>query len=373
MPCVDYSVAVALKPRPEVARLAAPSPPEQPAPGQRLVKLNTAEAPFPPSPKVMAAIRDLEPEPLRAYPSPTADRFREAAARLHGVAPENVIAGNGSDELLAIAMRAFVPAGGRIATPWPAYPQYGVLAALRGAEHVRCEWTANWTFPAQGLLASKAEAIIVPNPSDISGTLVSFEELAQLAEKFRGLLVIDEAYADFADGNCLQLIRERENVLVTRSLSKGYALAGLRFGYALAGQSVIAAMIKAKDPHNTSAISQTAAIAAIEDQEYAAQMWKHVREERARLTLELQLFGFEVPASQANFVLVRHPELPSTSELYEGLRKQGVLVHHSNEKGFADALRITVGTSQENNALLGALEQLLGERRAPGDAPSASD
>ncbi len=342
-------------------------PGEQPAPGERVVKLNTNESPFPPSPAVMAAIRDLEPERLRVYPPPTAHAFREAAASLHGVAPENVLAGNGSDDVLTIVTRAFVPPGGRVASPWPTYSLYPVLCEIQGAHHVRVDWDDEWSLPVSRLLAVRADAIYLANPNAPSGTASPPEEIAELARRFKGLLVVDEAYVDYADRDCVTLLADHPNLLISRTLSKGYALAGLRFGYALAHEEVIAAMMKVKDSYNTDALGQVAAVAALADRDYAARMWQHVRDERARLTLELQLMGLAVAPSQANFVLARHPDYPDAGVLYDGLRKQGVLVRHWNEPGLQDAIRITIGTSQENNALVAALNQLLGKPETAGE------
>lgn len=344
--------------------MAGYEPAEQPAPGERLVKLNTTETPFPPSPRVIAAIRDIEPEPLRVYPPPVAPAFCEAAAALHGVGPRNIIAGNGSDEILGIVLRTFVGAGERVASPWPTYPPFATLCEVHGAVHAQAPWLEAWRLPAAQLLALRAAAIYVAIPNDPSGTAVTPAEVAELAGRFKGPLIVDEAFADFADENCIGLLAENENLIITRSLSKGYALAGLRFGYAIAHEQLIAQMMKVKDRCNTDILSQAAAVAALEDQEYAGRTWKHVREERARLTLELQLFGFDVAPSQANFVLARHAG-QEAAQIYEGLRKQGVLVHHWRGQGVPDALRITVGASQENNALLGALESLL-EKSGPG-------
>lgn len=347
-------------------------PAEQPAPGERLVKLNTTETPFPPSPRVITAIRDIEPEPLRVYPPPAAQQFCETAGALHGVAAQNIIAGNGSDEILGIVLRTFVGAGARVASPWPTYPSFTALCEIQGAEHAQAPWLEAWRLPAAQLLALRPAAIYLASPNDPSGTAVSPSEVAELAGRFKGPLIVDEAFADFADANCISLLAENENLIITRSLSKGYALAGLRFGYAIAHEQVIAQMMKVKDRCNTDILSQAAAVAALEDQEYADRTWKHVREERARLTLELQLFGFDVAPSQANFVLARHAD-QEAAQLYEGLRKQGVLVHHWSGEGMADSLRITVGASQENNALLGALESLLeksgGQSKADTSVP----
>ena len=340
------------------------TPGEQPAPGTRVVKLNTNEAPFPPSAKVMAALRDVAPERLRIYPDPTARSFRETAAKLHGVEPENVLAGNGSDDVLTILTRTFVPPGGKVVSPWPTYSLYPTLCDIEGAGFVEVPWEAGWKLPTKALLAEKADAIYLANPNAPSGTFVEPDELAALAKKFRGVVLIDEAYADFASDSCIRLLAGHENIVVSRTLSKGYALAGLRFGYCLAHAATIAQMGKVKDSYNTDVLSQIAATAALEDQEHAGRIWQHVREERSRLMLELQLLGFSMPESHTNFILAGHPGYPDAGELYAGLKAQGILVRYWNKPGLSDKLRITVGTSQENNALLAALQELVGSGSA---------
>jgi histidinol-phosphate aminotransferase len=333
------------------------TPGEQPAPGQRVVKLNTNENPFPPSPKVMQAIREIEPEMLRRYPNPTADKFRQTAGKLLDVDVEMIIAGNGSDDILTIATRTCVPPGGTLAFPDPTYSLYPVLAKLEDAKSVAVAWDKNWELPIDALVDTKADATYVANPNAPSGTFVAPAELSKLADEFNGLVLIDEAYVDFADENCLPLIKEHANVVIARTLSKAYCLAGLRFGYAIAQPQLIHEMMKAKDSYNCDAVSVAAATAAIEDRDYAAMTWRHVRGERQRVTEELEHMGWHVLPSQANFILVTVPG-GRGREAYLGLKEQGILVRFFDKPGLSDKLRITIGTSQENNALLGGIKAL---------------
>src|SRR3954452_24874324 len=237
--------------RPAVRDMDGYTPGEQPGPGERVVKLNTNENPFPPSPRVMQAVRDMEAEALRRYPSPMADAFRETAARVHGVTPDMILAGNGSDDILTIATRTFVPPGGTLVSPEPSYSLYGALAQIEDARFAGVPWGHDWSLPIDALLATRADAIYLVNPNAPSGTFVPSAHVADLAARFPGLLLIDEAYAEFADDNCLSLVRDHANVIVSRSLSKAYSLAGLRFGYAIAHEEVIAEMMKVKDSYNT--------------------------------------------------------------------------------------------------------------------------
>jgi histidinol-phosphate aminotransferase len=340
--------------RPIVSQMAPYVPGEQPAPGERVIKLNTNENPFPPSPRVLAAIRNLDPEALRRYPSPKADQFRATAARLHGVSSDMILAGNGSDEILAIAVRTFLGPGDVLAYPDPTYSLYPVLAASCENRVVTVPWETGFELPIAALLATGARAIFFANPNAPTGTLVKSSRVRELALAFEGLLLVDEAYVDFADENCLALVRELPNVMICRTFSKGYSLAGLRFGYAIAAPALVAEMTKVKDSYNCDAISILAATAALEDQDYARGTWQAVRSERARLAGELARRGWDVIPSQTNFLLARCPG-GKAAEIYRALKDRKILVRYFDKPGIADKLRITIGTAEQNDALLGAL------------------
>jgi histidinol-phosphate aminotransferase len=339
------------------------TPGEQPGAGERVVKLNTNENPFPPSPKVIQAIREVEAESLRRYPNPTADSFRAAAADVLDVSPDMIIAGNGSDDILAVAVLTFTGPGDLLAYPDPTYSLYPVIADLDEVKTVTVPWDEDWSLPTDALLATKAKAIFLANPNAPSGTFVSPQKIGELADKFAGLVLVDEAYVDFAEDNCLPLVRKHENVVVTRTLSKAYSLAGLRFGFAIAQPQVIREMNKARDSYPCDAISVAAATAAILDQEYAKKTWEHVRAERQRISSELTQMGWTVLPSQANFIFAQTPT-GRGREAYLGLKQQGILVRYFDKPGLKDKIRITVGTSQENNALLGGIKALTAAERA---------
>jgi histidinol-phosphate aminotransferase len=342
--------------RPTVRAMAGYTPGEQPAPGERVVKLNTNENPYPPSPRVMQAIRELEAEMLRRYPNPTADAFRDAAARLWKLPSRNMIlAGNGSDDILTIATRTFIPPGGVLAYPTPTYSLYPVLARLEDAKVAAVPWDKDYDLPIDALVETKAHAIYLANPNAPTGTFVSPMKVAALAKAFSGVVLVDEAYADFAGDNCVALVKQHENVIVSRTLSKAYSLAGLRFGYAIAQEEVIAEMLKVKDSYNTDALSIAAATAAIEDQEYAQGTWEKVKTERERVSSELRQLGWEVLPSEANFVLAAPPD-GRGKDAYLSLKRQGILVRYFDQPGLNDKIRITIGTSQENNALLSGVK-----------------
>ena len=342
------------RPRSNVAKMAPYVPGEQPDPGEKVIKLNSNENPFPPSPRVLDAIRALDPEYLRRYPSPKADAFRATAARVHGVSSDMILAGNGSDEILAIVMRTYLGPGDALAYPDPTYSLYPVLAE-EGENRIRTvSWGPNWELPIDALLATGARAIFFANPNAPTGTLVEKSRVRDLALAFDGLLLVDEAYVDFADETCLDLVCELPNVILCRTFSKGYSLAGLRFGYAIAAPAVVAQMMKVKDSYNCDAISILAATAALADQDYARRSWQAVRSERGRLSSELGQRGYEVIPSQANFVLARCPG-GNAAGIYRTLKAKGILVRFFDKPGLQDKLRITIGTAEQNDALLAAL------------------
>jgi histidinol-phosphate aminotransferase len=340
--------------RPSIARMTGYVPGEQPPPGARVIKLNTNENPFPPSPRVLDAIRGLDPERLRRYPNPSAEDFRAAAARRLGVSPDHIIAGNGSDELLSIVLRTFVAPGEVLAYPDPTYSLYPVLAALADVKVAAVPWAPGWDLPIATLLRTGARAIFFANPNAPTGTLVPPARVAELARAFDDVVLVDEAYVDFAPASCLEILRDFPNVIVARTLSKGYALAGLRFGYAVADPRVIAEMMKVKDSYNCDAISVAAAVAAIEDDAYARTTWEHVRLERERVSDELARRGWTVLPSHANFVLATCPD-GAAGARYRALKARGILVRFFDAPGLRDKLRITIGTRADNDALLAAV------------------
>jgi histidinol-phosphate aminotransferase len=352
--------------RPNIRAMAGYAPGEQPVMGERVVKLNTNENPFPPSEKVMTALREVEPEMLRRYPNPTADLFRSAAAKTFGLDKSMFLAGNGSDDILSIATRTFLREGDLLAFPTPTYSLYPVLAELGEVRHTTVPWPKDYDLPVDALAASGAKAIYLANPNAPTGTFVPEARVKQLAEKFDGLVLIDEAYADFAGENCIGLVKEHANVVISRTLSKGYSLAGLRFGYAIAQPQVIDEMMKVKDSYNCDAISICIATAAIGDQEHAEKTWEHIRAERERLTDELSDLGWHVLPSRANFVLATVPD-GNGKAAYLGLKAQGILVRYFDLPGLQDKVRITVGQSHENNALLAGIKALKAIEKADKD------
>lgn len=348
-----------------VTRLHAYVPGEQPQ-GGKVVKLNTNENPYPPAEAVMQAVHAVPAEMLRRYPSPTAEPFRRAAAKLHGVAPEQVIATNGGDELLRLALTAFVEPGTPIGTAEPSYSLYPVLADIHGALVQRAELEEDWSLPpdfAQTMNDSGANLVLLVNPHAPSGRLSTAADLADIARTLNGVLLIDEAYVDFVDParahDTLALLEKFDNVLILRTLSKGYSLAGLRFGYGIGSAALIRALHKVRDSYNLDAIAQAAATVALEHRDVAARSWAAVRAERERLATALIGLGMSVPASETNFLLAQNSGGRAARGVYEGLKERGILVRWFDQPRLRDRLRITVGTPEQNDALLRALQELL--------------
>jgi len=364
-------------PRPNIQKLAAYTPGEQPDTA-KVTKLNTNESPYPPSPKAMDALRDVPAELLRVYPPPLAQPFRAAAAEVHGLSPDQVIATNGGDELLRLLITCYCkPADGSgasaggLGVTTPSYSLYPVLAAIHDTPVCTVEREADFALP--GDLAKRwndagCTLAMLVNPHAPTGRYEAVHTLRAIADRFNGLLVIDEAYTNFAEDDALDLVRDGvENVLLLRSMSKGYGLAGLRFGYGLGHAGVITALDKARDSYNTDIVSQRVATAALRDQPYAQDVWRRVIDARAALAAALHERGFAVLDSQTNFLLATPPgatagegaDKPAAPALYAALKERGILVRYFDLPRLDDKLRITVGTPQQNTALLEALDELM--------------
>jgi len=334
-------------------------PGEQPKPGEKVIKLNTNENPYPPTPNVAKALKKYSANLLRKYSQPLADTFRYAASEVFNIDPEMIIAGNGSDELIDVVFRTFIGSGDRVAWPTPTYSYYPCQAMMQEAKIVEIPFDPGFVLPVKPLLQSKAKLVFIANPNAPSGTMTPPEEIEIFARKFKGVVVIDEAYADFADANCLQLVKKLPNVIVMRTLSKGYSLAGLRFGFAFASKPLIDDMIKVSDSYSCDSLSILLATEAIKDQAYHIKTVEKIRSERVRLTAQLRSLGFEVQDSHSNFVWASLGK-STTKTIYEDLKRKGILVRYFDKPGLKNGLRISVGTPAENRALINALKSILG-------------
>jgi len=338
--------------RPNIAAMKGYVPGEQLRDDQ-IIKLNTNENPYPPSPRVFAALRKSINGSLRLYPEPLSDGLRSVAAAVYGVKPYNVIAGNGSDEILSILMRCFVGAGDRVALPVPTYSLYDTLIEIQQGEQTSVDYPADFAVP-QALGGQRAALTFLCNPNSPSGTLAPLPDIEKLARTVSGILVVDEAYVDFAESegsSALPMIRTLPNLVVLRTFSKSFALAGMRIGLAFASEEIIAGMMKVKDSYNLNRLSMVAATAALQDMPWMTRSVRRIQRSRKKLTAGLKKLGYSVYPSHANFVLAQKKG-ERLQGIYEALKRKKILVRYFDTPGLQDALRITVGTSQEIQALL---------------------
>ncbi len=357
--------------RENIRKMVGYVPGEQPD-SLEVVKLNTNENPYPPPQAVIQALHSIDAETLRRYPPPTSMRFRALAAEMHGVKPDNIIAVNGGDELLRLSITTFVEPSEAIGIVEPGYGLYRVLADIHGCSVVSLPAEEDWSEPhdfSRKMNEAGVKLAIITNPHAPSGYLAAVERLKAIARDFDGVLLIDEAYVNFVDPeigyDSIKLIAEHPNVLILRSFSKGYSLAGLRFGYGIGDRSLIDPMNeKTKDSYNVDAIAQRLAVAALQSRDEAAKTWLAVREERKRLRERLGQLGLACLPSQSNFVLATAPKSVGGGafNIYESLKKQNIFVRYFNEDRLRDKLRITVGTPRENDRLLDALQELVRSR-----------
>ncbi len=357
--------------RPIVRRLRAYVPGEQPK-IRGLVKLNTNENPYPPSPKVLRAIKAAVDARLRLYPNPTAEPLREKLAALHHCQPANIIVGNGSDELLALATRAFVepqsacpplpPSRSVVQYLTPSYSLYPVLADIAGARRNPVPLAADFGLPSLAELKTgrwdfRAALTFITTPNAPSGRGYATADLEKLCRAQRGVVLLDEAYVDFAKENALALALRHPHVLVARTFSKAYSLCFQRVGYLVGHADLIAALQKIRDSYNVNGLGQIAALATLSDLPYYRRTFGRVIATRERLSEGLTKLGFAVLPSQTNFLFARPPKFPAEAWLQK-LRQRKVLVRWFNYPETKDFLRITIGADAEADALLRAASAL---------------
>ncbi len=348
-------------------------PGEQPQPGTKIIKLNTNENPYPPSPKVHAAIiHELSgsAERLRLYSDPHATELRQAASDVFGLPVEQILHGNGSDELLALLLRACLEPGDSVAYPYPTYVLYRTLAAAAGATVQSFDFDADFTLP-QGLFGCDAQLVFVATPNSPSGTQHGVDRLRDLARSLaRGVLVVDEAYAAFSDEDALSLASSEPNVVVLRTFSKSHSLAGMRLGLAFASAELISGLAKVKDSYNLDRLAIVAGAASLLDSLWTERNVERVIATRRRLSRGLEQLGYAVLPSRANFVFARVGAVtpgPGETEptararrargAFEHLKANGILVRYFAERLLDDGLRISVGTDAEIDALLASLSE----------------
>ena len=347
-----------------VAAMSPYVPGEQPQ-GGGWVKLNTNENPYPPSLRSLEAIRVAlvnDGAALRLYPSPDSAPLREAVARFHGCEAANVVAGNGSDDILNLLIRAYAGPGRPIGMLNPSYSLYPVLAAAQHAQVVKVEVTEALGLDVDAVAKCGATVFFLTNPNAPLGVAFATDVVRSLAKAFPGLLVVDEAYAAFADADCVALVSEFPNVVVTRTMSKAHALAGLRVGYALCPPGVAEVLHRVRDSYNVDRLAQVAAAAALDDREWLDVTVAQVRATRGRLAAALRQLGWQVNPAAGNFVLAapasakRAASVETAAHCFEFLRARKILVRRfPNHRLTEKSLRISVGTEQETDVFLQAV------------------
>ncbi|WP_225073408.1 histidinol-phosphate transaminase [Desulfuromonas sp. CSMB_57] len=342
--------------RPNIEAMAGYVPGFQPRDAQSYIKLNTNENPYPPSLQVIDAILAEVGERLRQYPDAASRAAREEAGRLYGFDPEWVIMANGSDEVLNNLIRAFAGEGEEIAYVHPSYSYYATLAEIQGARVRTFGLTDDFRirdFPA----CYEGRLLFLTNPNAPLGFCFPPEYIEELVGRVAGTLVVDEAYIDFTDGHSLDLVRRYDNVVVTRTLSKSYSLAGMRLGLAVARPQVIAALNKIRDHYNLDRLAQAAAVAALADQEYFRGCVAKIRQTRDWFSSELRRLGWQVIPSHGNFVFAS-PVDGNGKRVYEALYQRHILVRHFSDPQLAHGLRISIGTREEMERTLAAMAEI---------------
>lgn len=344
-------------------------PGEQPK-DKSVIKLNTNENPYLPSPLVAKTLASVDLDRLRRYPDPLFTELRAQIAALYGTVPERVFVGNGSDEVLTLAARAFVDDDEAIGSFNPSYSLYKTLAAIRNVPFVPSPLGPGFTWAPPVTACSSPNTqhptpdtqvalFLLTNPNAPTSVRYPMEQVADFAKDFPGVVLVDEAYADFADANCVPLATApgNTNVVVMRTLSKSYSLAGLRLGFCIGPEDLIEALYKVKDSYNCDALAQAVALAAISDQAWMKRNVAKVVKTREETAAELRRRGWDVPPSQSNFLFARPVHRPA-AEIFEALRGRHIYVRYFRGPETGDRLRVTIGTDADMSALLNALEEL---------------
>jgi histidinol-phosphate aminotransferase len=333
-------------------------PGEQPDNIDEFVKLNTNENPFPPSQKVITAIREEAGDSLRRYPNPNAQKVRETFAEQNGLTPENIFVANGSDEIFTLLFRGFIEKEGLAAFCYPSYALYYTMAEANGIKYEKINFDQDFNVPFDKLLKKKYDMVILCNPNNPTGTGVPLNGIKTFLAKYKGLLVVDEAYVDFYNESAINLIKDYDNLIVTRSFSKSYSLAGLRVGIAVAQDKIIEGFLKLKDSYNVDRLAAAGALAALLDQKAFKYSVEMVKNNKDYMESRLESLGFEIVPSKANFLFVRHPDILS-KDLYETLKAKKILIRHHKGPIQENYVRITVGSMMEIKSLVKAIEEIL--------------
>ncbi len=343
-----------------IAKLEGYVPGEQPK-SRRVVKLNTNENPYPPSPKCAKVLAGFDLDNLRRYPDPNCSALAAAIAKANGTTADRVFVGNGSDEILSLAARVFVEDDESVASLDPSYSLYKTLAAIRDVEWVGANGSSNIDMgKTLSLLGDRnASLFLWTNPNAPTGEFAEPKTIASFAKKFPGVVLVDEAYADFARANCMSLAtaKSNRNVIVMRTFSKSYSLAGLRVGYCVGPKDFIEALYKAKDSYNVDAVAQAVALAAFTDRAYHERTVARVVKTRKAFAKELEKRGWDVIPSESNFVFAKPPHPAKACDVFAYLKSRSIFVRYFAGPLTRDRVRITIGTDGEMRTLLNALAQ----------------
>jgi histidinol-phosphate aminotransferase len=341
-----------------VARMKPYVPGEQPRAGG-FIKLNTNECPYPPAPAVLEALRRAANPTVKLYPDPVCLELRREIARRIKTSPDDILVTNGSDEALRLIFHAFLNPREAFATLEPTYTLYETLGAMFDAKHLRYPVKNDFSFPEE-IASTRAKLIIIANPNPPVGTCYPPALLARLCDAAKSaIVVIDEAYVDFAEANCLSLLRRSSNLIIARSFSKSFALAGMRVGYCVSSPRIMEALFKIKDSYNVSRLSQIAGLAAVRAQSYYRRIIREIKKSRESLVQALRRMGMRVPPSQANFIFALHPR---ARELYEALKRRKILVRYFDAPGLRNGIRISIGTAAQNRRLVSEIKRIIEDR-----------
>lgn len=342
--------------RSSIEHLHAYVPGEQPS-SPRVLKLNTNENPYPPSPKVMEALSDLTPEDLRKYPDPSGDRLREALADSYGCSVGNFILVNGSDEGLALCTRCFCEHGGTVGYMSPSYSLYPVLADIAELEKVEypLDDDFSWKVPER----VEVDLFFLTRPNAPTSLSLPASEVKSLCAKTSGIVVVDEAYAAFARDSFMEEVGNIPNMLVSRTFSKSHSLAGMRVGYLAGPEDLIAALHKIRDSYNLDAVAQRLALAAIQDASYTQEIIGNIHAVRARVSSALSQMNFRVLPSETNFLFAEVPSGADAQDLFERLKEQEIYIRYFPGPQTGNYVRITIGTDSQMDRFLTELKELL--------------
>ncbi len=335
-------------------------PGEQPG-DKKYIKLNTNENPYPPPPGVINAIRNAAGERLKLYPEPTCIRLRKKIAGYFGLNASQVFPGNGSDEVLAFAFKAFFNPGEKVIFPEITYTFYPVYCKLYGLDYINAEMKSNFSISVDSFKQENG-GVIIPNPNAPTGKYLKLDAIEDiLKNNMEKVVIIDEAYIDFGGKSAVSLIGKYPNLLVVQTLSKSMSLAGLRVGYALGSEELTEGLVRVKDSINSYTIDTLAmegAIAAFDDGDYYRETSSMVISTRDRITAELRDMGFEVVDSKANFILISH-KTAKAFDIFRLLKENGILVRYFNKPRISGYLRVSIGTDKEMDVFVDTLKNLL--------------